>query len=319
HDAPNPEMSSFDWRKYVFDCVFTGGRGYTFIERNAAGQPINLWPLDPDKTTVKRENLRKYYEYKENGRTIRYEADEVIDIPFLLKADRLSHRSPLLTNKETIGLAIAATRYGSKFFANGGVPPFAIEGPFNSPAGVQRAGEDLKKAIKKAAAENRLALPLPPGHSIKNLGIDPEKSQLVETKRFIIEEVARIYSLPPTFLQDLTHGTFSNTEQQDLHVTKHTLRRWIVQFEQEINLKLFGRGETQRYVEMSVDGLLRGDFKTRMEGYAQAIQNAVYTPAEVRSKENLPDKDGSDQLLIQGATVPLGQQPNQAGDGNDDA
>lgn len=311
HDAVNDEMSSFEWRKYTFEQMLTGGRGLTFIERSAANKVINLWPLEPDKTTIKREGGRKVYYYKDGGRTVRYEARDIIDLPFMLCSDQLSHRSPLMANRDVIGLAIAATNYGSKFFNNGGVPPFVIEGPFQSPGAMQRAANDLSEAVRTAAKEKRLALSLPAGHSIKQLGVDPEKAQLTELKRFCIEEIARIYSLPPTFLQDLTHGTFSNTEQQDLHFVKHTIRRFVKQFEQEVNLKLFGRSSKQ-YVEMNLDGLLRGDFKTRMDGYAQAIQHAILTPDEVREMENRSAKGGAaGQLHIQGATVPLGSQPAQ--------
>ena len=113
----------------------------------------------------------------------------------------------------------------------------------------------------------------------------------------------------PIFLQDLTHGTLSNTEQQDLHFVKHTLSQWIKAWEQECNLKLFGPRNRARFVEFNVDGLLRGDFRTRMEGYAKAIQNAINTPDEVRAMENWPRKGGdADKLHIQGATVPLGDQ-----------
>jgi len=113
--------------------------------------------------------------------------------------------------------------------------------------------------------------------------------------------------LPPVFLQDLTHGTFSNTEQQDLHFVKHTVKRWVEQTEAEMNLKLFGRNSAQ-YVEFNVDGLLRGDFKTRMEAHATSIQNGIRTPNEVRDIENLPPMDEGDNLMIQGATVPIAAQ-----------
>lgn len=150
-----------------------------------------------------------------------------------------------------------------------------------------------------------MALVLPAGLDIKELGTDAQKSQMVELKQFLIEEIARIYSLPPVFLQDLTHGTFSNTEQQDLQLVKHTIKRWVEAFEQELNLKLFGRGKPRYFVEMNMDGLLRGDFKTRMDGYAQAIQSGVLKPNEARRKENLPDDPAGDMLMIQGATVPI--------------
>jgi HK97 family phage portal protein len=131
--------------------------------------------------------------------------------------------------------------------------------------------------------------------------------QLLELQRFSIEQIARIYSLPPVFLQDLTNGTYSNTEQQDLHFVKHTLKRWIEQTEQEMNLKLFPRG-SEFYVEFNVDGLLRGDFKTRMEAHAASIQNGIRTPNEVRDIENMSPMPEGGSLMIQGATVPIGTQ-----------
>lgn len=321
HDAVNDEMSSFEWRKYSFERTLTGGRALTFIERNAMGRIINLWPLNPDNVTIKLRGGRKVYKYRENGergREVTYEAKEIIDLPFCLKSDMFTARSPILTNKDVIGLGIAATQYGSKLFQNGGVPPFIITGNFQSGKALQRASDDLQEAIKRTARENRQALAIPAEHEVKTLGIDPAKSQLVELKKFLIEEYARIYSLPPVFLQDLSHGTFSNTEQQDLHFVKHTIKRWVEQFEQEMNLKLFGKNNSKEYVEFNLDGLLRGDFKTRMDGYASGIQNAVLTPNEARRQENRPDLPDGDRLMIQGATVPLSSQPTAPEAANDE-
>lgn len=323
HDAVNDGVSSFAWRKHKFEQALTGGRGLTFIERDGLGRVMNLWPLDPSKVTIKRVDGSAIYEYREPGRKlVRYEASEIIDIPFMLKADGLSHRGPIATNRDVIALAIAATNFGSKFFQNGGVPPFAVTGNFGSGAAMGRASDDLAEATRKAAREQRQALVLPSGLDIKPLGTDAQKSQLVELKRFLVEEFARIYSLPPTFLQDLSHGTFSNTEQQDLHFVKHTIKRWVEAFEQELNLKLFGRKNRKLFVEMNMDGLLRGDFKARMEGYAQGIQNGVLMPNEARRMENRPDDKAGDMLMIQGATVPIANQikaPADTGAGNDGA
>ena len=308
HDAVNDGMSSFQWRKHLFDQVFTGGRAFTYIERNISGSVTNLFPLDPGKVTVKSQRGRKWYEYREDNKTTRYEPPEIIDVPFMLCADGVAHRGPIATHKDVIGLAIAATNYGSRFFQNGGVPPFAVTGPFQTGKAAQRASDDFREAVKKAAKEERQALMLPDGLTIQSIGADPEKSQLVETKRFIIEEVARIYSIPPTFLQDLTHGTFSNTEQEDLRLVKHTLKRWAEGFEQELNLKLFGRGRRTRFAELNMDGMLRGDYQTRMEGNARAIMTGQLTPNEARQMDNRPALPNGDDLLMQGATVPLGSQ-----------
>jgi HK97 family phage portal protein len=312
HDAVNPEMSSFEWRKYIFERAFTGGRAFTFIERNDTGKVVALWPLDPSAVTVHRKGWAREYHYSASGRKSVYAANEIIDLPFMLKADGINHRGPIATGRDVIALAIAATRFGSKFFENGGVPPFAITGPFQSGAAMGRAGDDLAAAVRKTSKEQRMALVLPNGMEIKPLGADAEKSQLVQLKRFCIEEIARIYQMPPVFLQDLTHGTYSNTEQQDLHLVKHTLKRWVEQFEQEINLKLFGPMNNRQFVELNMDGMLRGDFPSRMQGYAMAIQNGLNTPNELRRKENYPDDPNGNSLLIQGATVPLGSQPMAA-------
>lgn len=109
------------------------------------------------------------------------------------------------------------------------------------------------------------------------------------------------------FLQDLCDGTYSNTEQQDLHFVKHTLRRWIEQSEREMNLKLFGR-DSDFEVRFNVDSLLRGDLKTRMEAHATAIQNGIKSPNEVREKEGMEPLPAGDDRMIQGATVPIESQ-----------
>lgn len=316
HDVANTVdlTSSFALRKWWVEQALTGGRGVVFIDRDAKGSVVNLWPLDPARLTVKRRSGVKIYEYRDESQ-MRYAAGDVLDLPFMVRADGLGHRSPIMANRDVVGMAQAITRYGGSFFRNGGVPPFAVTGKFQSVGSMGRAADDLSEAVLKAAREDRQALVLPEGLDIKQIGGDPEKSQMVETQRFMIEQIARIFSLPPVFLQDLTHGTFSNTEQQDLHLVKHTIKRWVEQIEQEMNLKFFGRGDG-RYVEFNLDGLLRGDFKTRMDGYAQGIQNGVLMPNEARAMENRPGADGGSELYIQGATVPLVGQGKTTGENN---
>jgi HK97 family phage portal protein len=306
HDVINEDMSSFEWRKYLFEQVLTGGRAVTYIERNGLGQIVNLYPLDPTKVRVERLlDGRKIY--RVNARV--YESSEILDMPFMLKPNMTDARGPISQNKDAIGMAIAASRYGSKAFQSGGIPPAVLQGPFGSGASANRASEDVAATTLKLAKEGRPIMALPLGHELKTIGFNPEQMQLLELQRFSIEQIARIYSLPPVFLQDLTHGTFSNTEQQDLHFVKHTVKRWVEQFEQEMNLKFFGRG-SEFYVEFNVDGLLRGDLKSRMEAYATSIQNGIRTPNEVRAIENMEAMPNGDNLMIQGATVPLGSQPN---------
>lgn len=307
-DAPNDFVSAFEFRKALYVDKLTHGRGLAYIERNDAGTAVNLWSMDPTRTTVKRDGFTNLYEYSQpDGRRVTYRADEVLDLPFMLRSDGFSHRGPISMGKEAIGLALAATQYGTRFLANGGVPPFAITGNFQTPGAAKRAADDFALAVKKAAKESRQALVLPAGLEIKQIGANPEDSQLVDVQRWCVEQIARIYQLPPTFLQDLTHGTYSNTEQQDLHFAKHTVLHHVEQFEREANLKIYGRKANSTVIELEMDGLQRGDFKTRMEGWARAIQSGIVTPNEARHAENYSPMPGGDQLMIQGATVPIDQ------------
>lgn len=307
HDAPNAEWTSFAWRKYSMVNTLIRGRSLTFIERNKAGRVMNLWPLDPCKTTIERKDGRKSYIYEDGNRKVVYAATEIIDIPFMLGADGVSHVDPVSKLRGAVGLAIALEQYAQKFFANGGVPPLALYGPMPSPAAAARAASDVTQSVKDANAERRNVMIMPIGHELRPVGVDPQKSQMEEARRFQIEEIARVFDIPPVFLQDLTHGTFSNTEQQDLHFVKHTLRQWLKAWEDEMNLKLFAPRNRTKFVEFNLDALLRGDFKTRMDGWRAAVQGSIVTPDEVRDAENWPKYggEGGDKLWMQGATLPI--------------
>lgn len=323
HDAPNLEWTASDFWKYMLWQPLTGGRGAAYIERAGNNRVLNLWPLDPACTEVKKMGVQRVYrEKRDGGGYNEYASNEVIDLTFAIDHDQVTALSPIYCNRESIGLNIALQQYASKLYQNGGVPPLSLEGPFQSPGAVQRASDDVQRAIERAAKEGKPVLPLPMGHSLKGIAIEPEKAQYIEGRLYALQEVARIYGLPPAFLQDLTHGTFTNTEQQNLQVVQHTLSHWVKRVEQQLNLKLFGRVNTSEFVEFNVDGLLRGDFKTRMEGMSKAVQNALMTPNEGRGKLNLPAMPGGDNLIIQQNMIGLGglngngnQNANGDGDG----
>jgi HK97 family phage portal protein len=303
HEAPNPEWTAFKLRQHFWQQVFTGGRGLIYIERSGSNI-VGLWPVDPSKVTVQRTTVGETT-YKTDGRT--FAASEIIDVPFMLRPDGLRHYSPVAQGAAAIQLALAMNEYGSQFFAGGGVPPLALVGPM--PAGadaIKRAMADVQRSIDTARQNGSQITPIPPGYELKPIGIDPDKGQMTDARRFQVEEIARILGLPPIFLQDLTHGTFSNTEQQDLFFVKHLVGQWVDALEEEMNLKLFGQRNGGRYVEHNVDGLLRGDFKTRMDGLAQAVNSSILSPDEARALENRPAKGGNaDKLFMQGATIPI--------------
>lgn len=307
--APNDATGSFKFWQHFWQQVFTGGRGLAWIERTPQGIDA-LWALDPKKTSVKRTGGR--VTYHSEGKT--YPATDVIDIPFMLQSDGLSHYGPINMATKAIQLALAMNDYGSNFFAGGGVPPLALVGPLPAgPDAMKRALADVTAAIDNAKATGKPITPIPGGYELKPVGFDPSKGQMIEARRFQVEEISRTYQLPPVFLQDLSRATFSNAEQQDLHLVKHLIGQWAKALEDELNLKLFGRGGTNRYIEHNLDGLMRGDFKSRIDGIARAIQAGFLTPNEGRGLENRGNHKNAaaDELFMQGATVVLGSQPTE--------
>lgn len=311
NEAPNPEWTAANWRRYMWHGVFTGGRGVSYIERQGI-KPVAIWPMDPTQTTVLRRNGRRFYRF--GGQE--YPASDVIDVTFGIRPDQLSAYGPIHMGRKAIGLAIAMSNFAAGFFAGGGIPPMALEGPLPSgPDAFRRATEQIQRAIELARKAGRAFFGMPPGHALKPVGIDPDKGQMTEARLFQIQEIARLYGLPPAFLQDLSKGTFSNTEQQDLQLVKHLVLHWAVIFEQELNLKLFGQRRRAREVKHNLDGLQRGDFKSRIEAIARAIQTSQITPDEARELDNRsPYPNGVGAVpYIQGATVPLGTTPAPIG------
>lgn len=318
HENPNDEMDSFKFRQYFWQQVFTGGRGMAWIERSGNGIEA-LWPIDPARTSVQSvPDANGYYRtiYRVNGK--QYPVADVIDVPFMLRTNQVQHYGPVHLASKAIQLSLAMNDYAGNFFAGGGIPPLALVGPLPQGAeAMRRAMADIHRAIDTAKKSDKPVFPMPPGHELKPVGFDPEKGQMTDARRFQVEEIARAYQLPPVFLQDLTRATFTNAEQQDLHLVKHLISQWAIALEGEMNLKIFGRMNNGRYVEHNLDGLLRGDFLSRLEGITKGVTGAVLEPNRGRRLMGWPDhkNPAANDLFIQGATVPLGttQTPNNGG------
>lgn len=299
--AANEEETAFEWRQYHWQQVFTGGRGITWIER-AGTRPVALWSLDPGETTIRRRNGKLIYRY--DGKD--YAAADVIDTKFMPKRDRLGSYGPISKCNKAISLAIAMGNFAGSFFAGGGVMPLALQGPLPNGSGAfQRAQSDIMRAIELSRKEGRPFFGIPPGYELKPVGVDPDKGQMHEARLFQIQEIARIWQLPPVFVGDLSKGTFSNTEQQDLQLVKHLIGQWATAFEKQLTLKLYGWRNPRRIVKHNLDGLQRGAFKERIEALARAIMTGQLTPDEARALEQRKPQPGGNRLYIQQATVPL--------------
>jgi HK97 family phage portal protein len=310
HDRPNDHQTAPAFYKWMVSRLLLGGRATAYIGRNKGGRVKALLPLDDTKLKIEQlvvgGEIKRFYNYEVGSTTLTYDSSEVIDLVWFPAADGFRHRNPVTTNRDAIALMIAAEKFAGKHFANGGVPPLVLNAPVaGSPQGNQRAVDNIADAVKASNRTKSQVLIAPAGHRIESIGIDPAKSQLVELRRFMVTETARIFNVPPTILHDLSNGTYSNVEQQNLNFVQQTLQPIIIMIEQEMNAKLFGARNKGNYFKFNLSGLLRGDFKARMEGLARAVNAALLTPNEARGLEDMPAKEGGDELLVQGATVPL--------------
>lgn len=315
HDEPNPEMTSFVFRETLMTHLLLWGNAYAQIIRNGKGEVIALYPLMPNRMTVDRDaNGQLYYQYQSSkdeaptmkGSTVILKSSEVLHIPGL-GFDGLVGYSPIAMAKNAIGMAIACEEYGAKFFANGAAPGGVLEHPgtLKDPA---RIRESWNATFGGSNNSSKVAV-LEEGMKYTPIAISPEQAQFLETRKFQINEIARIFRIPPHMVGDLEKSSFSNIEQQSLEFVKYTLEPWLVRWEQSMVRSLLSPKEKQEYfIKFNVDGLLRGDYQSRMNGYAIGRQNGWMSANDIRSLENLdliPEEKGGDFFLINGNMTKL--------------
>ena len=315
HDEPNPEMSSFVFRETLMTHLLLWGNAYAQVIRNGKGEVIALYPLMPNKMSVDRdENGRLYYTYyrgsdeaiKKKDFAVTLQPSDVLHIPGL-GFDGLVGYSPIAMAKNAIGMAIACEEYGAKFFANGAAPGGVLEHP-GTIKDPQRVRESWQSTFGGSGNANKIAV-LEEGMKYTPIGISPEQAQFLETRKFQINEIARIFRVPPHMVGDLEKSSFSNIEQQSLEFVKYTLDPWVIRWEQSIQRALLSQGEKAEYfVKFNLEGLLRGDYQSRMNGYAIGRQNGWMSANDIRELENLdriPAEEGGDLYLINGNMLPL--------------
>ncbi len=328
HDEPNPEMTSFTFREVLMSHLLMYGNAYAQIIRDGAGRVLSLYPLLANCMDVERNEkgqLQYIYtrnsdenpNYKDMGQIVlKYE--DVLHIPGL-GFDGLVGYSPIAMAKNAVGMTIAADEYGATFFKNGANPGGVLEHPgvLKNPDKVRESWNSVYQGSNNA---HRVAV-LEEGMHFNPISLKPEEMQFLETRKFEIEEIARLYRIPPHLIQDLEHATYSNIENQSLEFVKYTLDPWIVRWEQALKKALLLPSEKGEYaIKLNVDGLLRGDYKSRMEGYSIGIQNGFMSPNDCRKLEDLnpiADEEGGNLYLINGAMCKLKDAGVYAKDGRD--
>ena len=315
HDEPNPEMSSFVFRETLMTHLLLWGNAYAQVIRNGKGEVIALYPLMPNRMSVDRDSEgHLYYTYyrgddeaiKNREHAVTLQPRDVLHIPGL-GFDGLVGYSPIAMAKNAIGMAIACEEFGAKFFANGAAPSGVLEHPgtIKDPSKVREAWQTQ---FGGSSNSGKVAV-LEEGMKYTPISISPEQAQFLETRKFQINEIARIFRIPPHMVGDLEKSSFSNIEQQSLEFVKYTLDPWVIRWEQSIQRALLTNGEKSQYfVKFNLEGLLRGDYQSRMNGYAIGRQNGWMSANDIRELENLdriPAEEGGDLYLINGNMLPM--------------
>lgn len=315
HDEPNPEMTSFIFRETLMSHLLLWGNAYAQIIRNGKGEVVGLYPLMPDRMQVDRNetgNLvytyTKYYDEvgaKHAFEQITLPAYQVLHIPGL-GYDGLIGYSPIAMARNAIGMSMAAEDFGATFFANGATPGGVLEHP-----GIVKDPERLRESwhAQFSGKNSHNIAVLEEGMTFKPMSIPPEEAQFLETRKFQIDEIARIFRVPPHMVGDLEKSSFSNIEQQSLEFVKYTVGPWVARWEQSLSQALLLPSEKTRYtIKYNLDGLLRGDYESRMNGYAVGRQNGWLSANDIRELENMnkiPAEEGGDEYLINGNMTKL--------------
>nr|DAX11140.1 MAG TPA: Portal [Bacteriophage sp.] len=315
HNEPNPEMTAFSFFEVLLTHLLLWGNAYCQIIRNGKGEVVALYPLMADRMDVDRdEKGHIYYEYTMSsddaptmkGSVVQLQPVDVLHIPGM-GFDGLVGYSPIAMAKNAIGISIACEEYGSKFFANGAAPSGVLEHPgtLKDPG---RVRESWTQTFGGSHNANKVAV-LEEGMKYTPISISPNEAQFLETRKFQIDEIARIFRIPPHMIGDLEHATFSNIEEMSLEYVQYTLGPWIARLEQSMIRSLLSDAEKGTYfVKFNVDGLLRGNYQSRMQGYAVARQNGWMSANDIRQLENLdmiPDEEGGNLYLINGSMTKL--------------
>lgn len=309
HDEPNREMTSFVFRETLMAHLLLWGNAYAQIIRDGRGYPVSLYPLLPDRMSVDRDPRTEQlvYTYQSDKGQVKLSRDGILHIPGL-GFDGLIGYSPIAMAKNAVGLALATEDYGAAFFANGANPGGVLEHPgVIKPEQADRLRESWQTQFGGANA-HKVAV-LEEGLKFHQMSIPPEQAQFLETRKFQINEIARIFRVPPHMVGDLEKSSFSNIEQQSLEFVKYTLDPWVVRWEQSLQQALVLPSEKQTIlIKFNLDGLLRGDYQSRMQGYSVGIQNGFYSVNDVRGHEDmnlLPDSEGGNLHVLNGNMVKL--------------
>lgn len=295
HDQANPEQTALEAREYMQAAVLLRGNAFARIVRGWDGQVRELWPLNPDNVQVQRTSSGLVYDYTKDGVLTRLLAHEVLHLRHRLGDDGVMGVSPIAAARGVVELAQAENEHGRNTFTNGA----KLLGVLKFPGRLkpeQRQAIATSWASQHAGGGNagRTAI-LEEGVDFQALSMTLEDAEWIAARQFSVEEVARLFRVPPTVIGDLRNGNYSNSVEMARQFVTQTLRRHLVAWEQGIAAKcLTDAGRRMYFAEHQVEGLLRGDSVNRAQFYASAIESGWMKPSYAARMENMPLFDGID-------------------------
>lgn len=308
HDSANWDQTAVDFWEYQVAAIELQGNAFALIERRMNGDIGSLIPLRPDSVKAERVNGRIRYSWRENGREVMRSGDEVLHIRGPL-GDAMSGVSTLTACRSTLDAAAYADGASSLFFANG-VRPSGVLSIDKALTGPQRQEAERLLQEKFIGAMNAgRPMLLDNGMTWQQLTMSPEDAQMLESRRFSVEEICRLFGIPPHMVGHTENSTSWGTglEQQTLGFVKFSLRRRLKRIEQALEKQLLTARDRVNgiKIEFNLEGLLRGDSKARADFYQSGLSNGWTTINEVRALENLPPVPGGDVPRMQMQNVPI--------------
>lgn len=297
HDAPNERQTALEFREQLTAHVLLWGNGYAEIKSDAAGNVTSLEPIHPQNVTVLQlPSGRIRYDVADptTGKVRPLLADEVLHLK-----DRTDNgivgKSRIQVAREMLGGVLASQEHGNRAWANGARLSGVLQTDnVMTDESVARLRASWESQFSGTGNSGKTAI-LENGLKYQPLSMSNEDAQWLESRQFSVEEVCRIFRVPPVLVADLRHANFSNSVEMNRWFVTHTLRRWLTMWEESCERALLGPIARKRYfIEHNVEGLLRGDSANRAQFYQAGISAGWLLKSEARTLENLPTVEGID-------------------------
>lgn len=308
HSQPNEMMSAFTWLELVVAHALYEGNHYSRIVENGRGDVVALLPLLPGQVQPFKHNAKLYYSVTNPDGSKEILLDyQVFHVPGHGFDGVKGYSAIQHYAREVIGLSLATQEHGARLFSNGTNLGGLLQTEHKIEADRQRAlVKQFNEQFRGIQNAQKTAI-LTDGLKFEKVGMTSEDAQFLESRKFQVTEIARIFGVPPHMIGDLERATFSNIEHQNINYAMFSIRPWCKRIEGEANRKLCHR---PYYARFNLDGLLRADFKSRMEGYSKGLSIGLMTPNEARALENLPPVEGGDILRVPVNTQPITAESN---------